>query len=642
MPYWTAQVQGPVYDQGGEIYNVKACGAKGNVIQRFDGVTNTTTTFTSATGTFSATDVGKTFVIGSQGFVTTIASVQSATSITLTAAATATASALTYSYGTDDTATVQAVVNLAATIGGTVYFPAGIYFLNNIITPLQSTYDIIFKGAGRDSTTLMCDSHGANWTIALHMAGKIQDLSVDANLIGINGIVLSTSLVNQVAAGNIGATTSGSAVISLTGNIPVAVNDIIGVWGAGAAIGGSKATLTGTASAVSYNSGTNITSVTIATAASATVSAAKVFYGSAYSPISSWEVSDTNIRNIPSTSPGYGLQILDNAGLYPFQIDTLRLRNVTAGPSYSTLQEVINIVNVNNCFVDNLEMTGITGRVGPNFFAVNNLVVNGLIINLSTAVTNDVLVLGGTYGAESNHVVNGLIINDPYNVGQPIEVYSQTLQATNWNIPQNGKSYVHLNLTNNNQLASFSNCFLGAGIGMFHSPMTLKLDNCYLGIVASGSTGCITNNNAGDTGWIFATNTIFDNLNSTASGIIHSTSATIVAQVKFSNCQVLNNATPKVVSEGTYTGTVEHVMGLSPTGVLAAPAVPASATAVTNPFYGRCTVYVQDTGTGTSIAIDGTSVGSIAAGAVGTFTVPLGATITPTYTTAPTWHWVGA
>lgn len=66
------------------------------------------------------------------------------------------------------------------------------------------------------------------------------------------------------------------------------------------------------------------------------------------------------------------------------------------------------------------------------------------------------------------------------------------------------------------------------------------------------------------------------------------------------------------------------------------PAVPASTSALTNPFLFGCLVTVRG-GTVTVIAVDGTTVGTIN----GTFILPNGSTITLTYAVAPTWTWYG-
>lgn len=66
------------------------------------------------------------------------------------------------------------------------------------------------------------------------------------------------------------------------------------------------------------------------------------------------------------------------------------------------------------------------------------------------------------------------------------------------------------------------------------------------------------------------------------------------------------------------------------------PSVPTSGTALTNPFWRHATVYITGTMTG-NVAINGSSTGSSAAGM---YRVSSGATITLTYSSAPTWVWV--
>lgn len=83
---------------------------------------------------------------------------------------------------------------------------------------------------------------------------------------------------------------------------------------------------------------------------------------------------------------------------------------------------------------------------------------------------------------------------------------------------------------------------------------------------------------------------------------------------------------------GTYEVTATHFS----TGPQSAPTIPASGTALTNPFPFDTTVYVAG-GTVTAIAVGGTATG-LASGAV---FVPAGETITLTYSAAPTWVWIG-
>lgn len=106
-------------DEGALVFNVKDYGAKGDA-KRLRTVTASTasTSVTAANGSFASGDVGKLVVVYTEdaaGTITTIASVQSATQITLTATAGITVSGSNgyLVYGTDDSAAVAAAITAA-------------------------------------------------------------------------------------------------------------------------------------------------------------------------------------------------------------------------------------------------------------------------------------------------------------------------------------------------------------------------------------------------------------------------------------------------------------------------------------------------------------------------------------------------
>jgi hypothetical protein len=72
------------------------------------------------------------------------------------------------------------------------------------------------------------------------------------------------------------------------------------------------------------------------------------------------------------------------------------------------------------------------------------------------------------------------------------------------------------------------------------------------------------------------------------------------------------------------------------TAAFTQPAVPATTVAYTNAFGVDCSVYVSG-GTVTAVAIAGTTTGLTS----GAFLVPAGQTITLTYSSAPSWMWLG-
>lgn len=111
-------------------FDVTDYGAANNATALYDGVTtNTDATVTSATASWSAADIGKPILLrksdNTAKQITTIASINSATSIELTAAATFTGTGVVLIYGTDDTAAIQDTINAIAAAGGGNLFSPG-------------------------------------------------------------------------------------------------------------------------------------------------------------------------------------------------------------------------------------------------------------------------------------------------------------------------------------------------------------------------------------------------------------------------------------------------------------------------------------------------------------------------------------
>ena len=198
------KITGFFQDKGGQVFNVKAYGAKGDTKQVVDAaMTAASAVLTSVTASFVSTDAGKTVTVagaGSGGLVlmTTIASYQSATQVTLTAPAVTTISGAIFSFGTEEHLAVQAAYDAAnAANGGTVYFPAGTYFFTSSAGgPTAGSYNnITTKGAGRGATVLQAASNIAvinfgTGNATLNLVTKnlvICDLTVDMNNIGLSG-----------------------------------------------------------------------------------------------------------------------------------------------------------------------------------------------------------------------------------------------------------------------------------------------------------------------------------------------------------------------------------------------------------------------------------------------------------------------
>lgn len=125
---------------GGNVFNVKRFGAKGDARRVDDGVTLIgNAKVTSATANFTAADVGKQIWGISAGGIlrlarTTIASVVSSTEVNVTSNSSGSASAVTLIIGTDDTDALQAATTAAkaANARGTIRVPAGGYIFTEL------------------------------------------------------------------------------------------------------------------------------------------------------------------------------------------------------------------------------------------------------------------------------------------------------------------------------------------------------------------------------------------------------------------------------------------------------------------------------------------------------------------------------
>lgn len=139
-------------DYGGQVFNVKAYGAKANGIIKTNGTgVATGTSFTDVNGAFTSVDVGKAIVIQGAGatgfaFATTISAYSSATAVTLAAAVTTNTTTSTYAYGTDDTAAIQSAYTAAAAVAGTALHSPGISMVTGQLTGTAGL-NILGRGA---------------------------------------------------------------------------------------------------------------------------------------------------------------------------------------------------------------------------------------------------------------------------------------------------------------------------------------------------------------------------------------------------------------------------------------------------------------------------------------------------------------
>lgn len=121
-------------------FNVETYGAEHDGLIVDDGAINSSsTTLTSASALFTASDVGDVILVSGAGvgglpLKTTVATYVSTTQVTLSLAASTTVTGSKITWGDDDTAAIQAAINAAyAAGGGIVYFPNGIYIINGAL-----------------------------------------------------------------------------------------------------------------------------------------------------------------------------------------------------------------------------------------------------------------------------------------------------------------------------------------------------------------------------------------------------------------------------------------------------------------------------------------------------------------------------
>ncbi len=584
--------------------------------------------------------------IDGEHLITTISAYTSATQVTLAADAAIAVSGVRYVYGHDDSAAVANTITAAlaqSPLGGIVFFPAGNFLMNNVSTPAQSTGYLTFLGAGELCTTLFANGY-SNQVFKCAMPGFVDQLTVDSNQTTTNGWLFATGMVGQTILANAGATTLDSTTVTVNGNqsSTITAGMVITVVNAGTPTGnqaGQSAPLTTTVVSSTYNSGPNNTSVVVVNAAGTTTSARQVAFGSALIPISRIGVGDITVRGVGNTSQGYDFQVDDPTYSFPFLFDELRIGHISAGPSYSQYQESVNISMVNKVVGGRFAMEGVTGRIGPNFYAVNTVDIDAIDIIVGGTDATDTLVLGSNFGSLGQYNVNNVTIVDPNNVAQPVLVYVNSLNAVNWQLPNGGTCYVDLNQTGNNCQANFTNCELLSGVKQALSPMTLNFLGGKVGVYGTG--GCISNPNSGTTGPITADGTTLDLNRSASSCIVYSTSASIAPEMYLSNCKVINAAgTAVLANQGTVSGWVQACPGLNPFGYQGPVTVGASPWTYTNTNPFPVTVYVLTGITGDYISMGGVEMGTLLSGASLPVALSPGQAFVLTYTGAVPQAWV--
>jgi hypothetical protein len=199
-----------------------------------DGVSNTSTTFTSATANFVAGDVGKYIVIlragasTQQDRTTTIASVTNATTVVLTDATLRNQDPCRFyvSRSGDQSAAIQAAIDACAAAGGGTVLLPGVGYLT---TGLVLKNRVYLEGASMRSTLLHLQAFANvpvirnDWTLdnAAQFCG-VRNMWIDGNKN--RQTDLTTTVGSNYTAGNSTFTLTSSAGFSPSGSILVGTN----------------------------------------------------------------------------------------------------------------------------------------------------------------------------------------------------------------------------------------------------------------------------------------------------------------------------------------------------------------------------------------------------------------------------------
>ena len=312
-----------------------------------------------------------------------------------------------------------------------------------------------------------------------------------------------------------------------------------------------------------------------------------------------------------------------------YQISRFYFDNVTiSGPS-TTGGDAFAVSYVDECFVRSMTFSGLSRT--PNFYVIKALEIDGIFSD----------------GAAST---GSLVIdaNVDFCNAAGIQVVTTSARAASVRV--------------NSPMARFTGCFTSnyAGNGFYLNPSgsvgipDITFENCTIqgsgiqvaqalaGLTVIGSTVV----NTGDSAIVdgspasavqgpFILQACKLNGTNSSEPIFRSSNA-VTWSLRMDNCWTENFSSAAFTNITLSSSRISGTKGYNPTGPQTAPAIPASGTALTNPFPFDATVYLSG-GTVSAVAVGGASTGLTS----GMFFVPAGESITLTYTAAPTWVWVG-
>lgn len=409
--------------------------------------------------------------------------------------------------------------------------------------------------------------------------------------------------------------------------------------------------------------------------------------GLVYFPPGSYIISSTltcNYDHVVLSGPfwnrDFADQTLKNGSTY-----TIPLAGIYCSAAFTSTTPIITVGSMSNTYVlldFGIQYLCLSGTSSPSL--TSQLAGDGIqLFNVQTpTVQSCTIQRGNGHAVNINMNISGMISkfvcdnNLLRNMGSGVGAVALYLNGvgqsqitrnyissiTGYGILAQGGNTSGLAIVNNyieSVAAGSSGYYTGTGIYLIGASQTegnIVSNNVISGVGSHGIyvaafAAVVTNNaitnpgakgvfmDSGSGGSIISQNYIQDNRGSNAlmTNGVYSTTGSTESRSVCSHNVILGStgaACEQVATSGpiTFSGNV----GYNPTGPQTAPTIPASGTALKNPFPFDTTVYVAG-GTVTAIAVGGTATG-LTSGAV---FVPAEETITLTYSAAPTWVWIG-
>jgi hypothetical protein len=617
LPLAGGTMTGPIgglLDRGGQIFNVKAYGAKGNLTRLTDGaMTAGSATLTNSTSApYQTTDVGKLVAVTGAGasgvlLVTTIQAYVSSSQVTLAVSASTTVSGAVTYYGTDDSAAFQTAINAAGAVGGSV-FAWGSFALggngtgvNGSLLPVNG---VRIMGAGTGNTILYpfgttsafygTFSTGSPLTDfgadGFSIDGSCQGPSFSVNITGLRAQYCSHCTFKDLVIQNCVAT--GLSTDYLTQG--TTIHNVRSIGNGRLNQGGGSG---------SGSSGIGI--------------------GTGQFPVEAFVVSDCYAYG----NGRYGIFVESETG------------------NHSIGARVIGCYaegNYNHGFGD----SGCSGAVFEGCIAYNNH-FSGFSVDTGTvsAIPGDNTHFVGCYSyGNSQHgfAYTGLSSNSGNGNLSFTGCKAYLNSSCGFNIaPATGRILNGLSIQNCEAYQNGADGFLHAGPGTINNLRIVGSRFSDNGQTSSSNDGIRLN--ASVTGFSIIDNRLYDDgtTKKQAYAIYVATGVTLTTG-QIANNDLRGNLTGAISQNGTLASDVliHDNHGYNPVGLVTV-AVPASATATAVAPYPQ-NFYVTAGGSTVACAVTNATgvsqtVATIPSGGFGVISVPAGSSLTPTYTSAPTW-----